>query len=106
MVLSRTIQELNSINAIDLKDVNETRERICVSQSMGKAVLNVDNKLTEEFFRGVTFLAYDNPSPTTINEKKTNTARSLVSLTTSATSAIVISQDEKKTTPIKKINIA
>lgn len=61
-----------------------------------KAMINIDGKLTEEFYRGTTFLAYDNPTSTTINEKKTNTARSLVGMSTSLTSAIVISEDEKK----------
>lgn len=57
VVLSRTIQELNSINAVDLKDVNETRERICVSQSMGKAVLHVD-ELKQALTTHVTNAAY------------------------------------------------
>jgi len=61
-----------------------------------KAVVNVDDKLTEEFYLGKTFWAYDNPTPTTINWKKTNLVRNGVSLTTSATSSLIISHDEKK----------
>lgn len=38
VVLSRTIQELNGINAIELKDLNLSRDSICVSASMGKLV--------------------------------------------------------------------
>ena len=36
VVLSRTIQELNGVNAVELKDLNEGRDSICVSKSMGK----------------------------------------------------------------------
>ena len=61
-----------------------------------KAMITIDGKLTEEFYKGTTFFAYDNPTSSTINEKRTNTARSLVGMSTSLTSAIVISEDEKK----------
>lgn len=38
VVLARTIQELNKIPSIDLKDPMLAREQICVSRSMGKTV--------------------------------------------------------------------
>lgn len=61
-----------------------------------KAVVNIDNNLTEEFYKGTTFWAYDNPASTTINWEKTNAARNLVSISSSATSALIVSQDAKK----------
>ncbi|MBB1295465.1 MULTISPECIES: Y-family DNA polymerase [unclassified Pseudoalteromonas] len=42
VVLSRTIQELNGINAVQLKDLNEGRDSICVSRSMGKLVTDLN----------------------------------------------------------------
>ncbi|WP_076922846.1 Y-family DNA polymerase [Pseudoalteromonas sp. SK20] len=42
VVLSRTIQELNGVNAVELKDLNEGRDSICVSKSMGKLVTDLN----------------------------------------------------------------
>lgn len=42
VVLSRTIQELNGVNAVELKDLNEGRDSICVSKSMGKLVSDLN----------------------------------------------------------------
>lgn len=38
VVLARTVQELNGVNAIELNDLYAGRDRICVSQSMGTHV--------------------------------------------------------------------
>ena len=46
VVLARTIQELNKIPSIDLKDPMMAREQICVSRSMGKPVAQF-NELKE-----------------------------------------------------------
>lgn len=46
VVLARTVQELNGINAVELKDIQSNRDRICVSQSMGKAV-TCENEMME-----------------------------------------------------------
>lgn len=46
VVLARTVEELRGSSAILLSDINESRKRICVSQSMGKVVTNL-NELTE-----------------------------------------------------------
>lgn len=61
-----------------------------------KAVINIEDKLTEEYYRGTTFLAYDNPTPTTVNKNATSLARNAVSLSTSVTSSLIISKVDKK----------
>lgn len=38
VVLARTVEELQGKPAVELKDINDSRDRICVSQSMGKPV--------------------------------------------------------------------
>ncbi|MGP4945141.1 Y-family DNA polymerase [Pseudoalteromonas nigrifaciens] len=46
ITLARTVEELRGTNAVQLNDTNESRNRICVSQSMGKTVATLD-ELTE-----------------------------------------------------------
>ena len=41
VVLARTVEELRGKSAVELKDVNDSRDRICVSQSMGKPVIEL-----------------------------------------------------------------
>ncbi len=96
LVNQKSARYKSSAGVINLYDSEKVKRFDVIVEGKAKAITNIDNKLTEEFYRGTTFLAYDNPSPTTINQKKTNSARSLVSLSTSFTSAIVISNDAKK----------
>lgn len=42
VVLARTVQELNGINAIELKEMSEAKDQICVSKSMGKTVTDIN----------------------------------------------------------------
>lgn len=58
--------------------------------------INIDNKLVEEVYNGKTFQLFRNPNPTTIDIKKTNTARTLSNLGTTQLASFVISEDEKK----------
>ncbi|WP_288987677.1 Y-family DNA polymerase [uncultured Pseudoalteromonas sp.] len=53
VVLARTIEELNSRESIELKDINSARDRLCVSQSMGIHVTDL-NTLKEAMTSHVT----------------------------------------------------
>lgn len=60
-----------------------------------RAVINLDNELTEELFAGTKFWAYINPNPTHVNERKTSMAQGLTTTATSMTGAIIMSEDQK-----------
>ncbi len=71
-------------------------DRISVSiQGEDRVFIGVEGMLMEEFFNGKTFQVYENPKPTTVNEKKTNIANNMVSMGASLASTAVLNSAEK-----------
>ena len=57
--------------------------------------ISAEDLFTEELFNGKTFWVYENPRPTTVNERKTNAANNMMNLGTSLASSAVLNQTEK-----------
>lgn len=69
---------------------------VITSEGEERTVINMNGELTEQLHKSETFWAYINPNPTTVNEKKTNFARSAAGLSTSLAGAAVMRADGKK----------
>lgn len=110
LVLANGTKLLGSIAKIDKKALNyksnegvikkyavEEVERFDVEiDGEKRSVINLENELTEELFKGDKFWAYINPNPTHVNERKTSLAQGLTTTATSATGAIIMNEDQKK----------
>ncbi|MFK8037672.1 MAG: hypothetical protein AB8B74_05235 [Crocinitomicaceae bacterium] len=74
---------------------NEVKKVEAKVEGQETVYINVDGYFVEEFVNGDAFWVYENPKPTTVNQRKTNLANSIQSGAASATSAAVLHKTEK-----------
>ncbi len=96
-LMGRTAVNFRDSNgAIKKYEAKEVKRFDVMADGEKKAAVKIGEFMTEEYFGGSTFWVYENPTPTTINESATNTAKSVIGLGSSVTSALIINNDEKK----------
>jgi len=86
----------NSDGIIKLYQVSEIERIDVVIEGEEKAMVVIEEQLVEEYFKGTTFWAYNNPNPTNVNNFKTGLASSAINIGTSAISTAIVKSEAKK----------
>lgn len=75
---------------------SEVKEGNQIIDGETRMFTNIKGKLVEQLSNGKAFQIYRNPEPKTINQKKTNAARSFMDFSTSGVAAFAIFKDDAK----------